>query len=209
VNKSKFSFLKLFFFPIYILFILCIICNVDNYAQSDSTHQKKWSVAVFGGASLPVSDFSKTYTISSNLGLELSYDFNTYFALFANCTYNFLKPDFPAIDFFEYGIEPYQYSASCIEATIGGKYYFSKLFPRFYSECAIGYYRIKLKGQNNIKTTNNITHDFGCNAGIGFEFFVLKDIIISLKTKFHYVITPNNDIPGTYYGLYPGIRYMF
>jgi hypothetical protein len=91
MNKSKSSFIRSSISPIFIFFILCIIRNVDNYAQSDSTHQKKWSIGIYGGALVPSYDFTNYYNSSPFLGIKAEYNFKPYLSVYLRSTYNFLK----------------------------------------------------------------------------------------------------------------------
>ena len=181
-----------------VILLLLFISSVGN-SQSKYPY---WSVDVIGGGTLPVGSFGDGYDFSGNVGADVVYHIDPYWAVYGNGTYNFLKVKNPVSS------SP---TTSYIEATVGPRYYFSQKKVKAYGDIGVGLYT-QYVGSTTI-TTANVTStipsssesNFGTNIGVGVEVPISKDIDLTGKAKYHIVFTSVETT--TYGGIYGGINF--
>ena len=174
--------------------IIIMLLLITGFGNSQSKYPY-WSVDVTGGGTLPVGTFGDGYDISGNVGADVVYHIDPFWAVYANGTYNFLKVKDDTTS-----SSP---TTSYVEATVGPRYYFSQQKVKAYGEAGVGLYMFNMSSTtNNLSSSNS---DLGMNIGAGVEVPISKDIDLTGKAKYHIVFTSGQST--TYGGIYGGINF--
>lgn len=182
-----------------ISFALLIIFSIhDMPAQTDSSHQGKWSASFLGGVFMP---FDKDeYSRSANTGFDISYNYSPAIAVYLDFSYNFLRvPD----------NHYYRPSSGLLEATMGARFYLDPTIDYTFVELGIGYYQKFTHERGLGYDYRNNTDEFGLNGGMGTDIKITKGISIPIKAKLHFI---NILVAGDkliYWGIYSGVKYSF
>lgn len=186
--------MKTFFAILLVLFIASIGNTQSKYPY--------WSINVTGGGTLPIGSFGDGYELSGNVGADVVYHIDPYWAVYGNGTYNFLRVKNSTSS------SP---TSSYIEATAGPRYYFSRKQVIAFGEVGVGLYTHYI-GSSTV-TVANITStspsstksNFGTNIGAGVEVPISKDIDLTGKAKYHIIFYSGET--QTYGGIYGGINF--
>lgn len=179
-------------------FLVILLLLIFTSVANSQSRYPYWSVDVNGGGTLPVGSFGDGYDISGNVGADVVYHIDPYWAVYGNGTYNFLRVKNST------STSP---TTSYVEATVGPRYYFSQKKVKAYGEAGVGLYMFNMGSTivNNISISSSSESNLGMNIGAGVEVPISKDIDLTGKAKYHVVFTSGSTT--TYTGIYGGVNF--
>ena len=182
MTKIKFSLVQF-------LMLMSIINTA--FSQSD-TIQKRWSVSAYGGAIFPSSS-NNSYTLSENMGADISYRYIPEISIYLNFSYNLMNNN---------------QTFGLLESTLGTRFYLAPKLGNPYVELGFGYYQRFYKNPGYYFDDRNYD-EFGINAGLGTEINITERIQIPIKFKLHIINFLVDGDQIAYSGFYTGIKYSF
>ena len=191
LNRSMFRYTS-------ILLLLFFLFPDYSFAQSDSSHFKKWSFGINGGILLPCYDMAGGFVPSPLLGVKAEYNFNPYISIYLQTNYNFLKLYHRP---FEDDAFP-QITTRSIETSFGVKCHVIDSVPGFYIQSGIGNYYFEKDYWDYITTSDN----FSFNLGMGYEFPVVNNFKIEFGFNSHFIISKQLSA-SNYILFYTGISF--
>lgn len=182
-----------------ILVLLLLFISSTGHTQ---TKYPYWSVAVTGGAILPVGNFSDAFDASGCVGADVVYHVDPYWSAYGNVTYISLREKISLLS-----------DASYIEVTGGPRYYLTRQKVMAFGETGIGLYSYRVGSTTTTTGTVTIVKEgftdnyLGLNIGAGVEVPVMKTITVVGKIKYHAIFTAG--ATTNYAGFYGGINVNF
>lgn len=185
-----------------LILIFPIIFVSEFYSQSDTAKPHKWSATAFIGESLPF-DYD-SYLNSVNTGIEISYNYNPYIAIFFNGNFYFLR--------LGKNNRNYVTSEKLVETSIGTKYFFNPGHDKIFVQIGLGDYQLikhyDYTGYGGGDYVDNIDK-FGVSIGLGSDIHIYKRISAIINAKLHFVGFINNEEGLIFWGINSGIKYEF
>lgn len=182
----------------FILIIIVLSLNHSN-AQTDSSQFKKWSASVYGGLFFGQTS-SVNYNRTGNVGVDISYNYTPYFAVYISGAYNFLNNT---------NNQFYHSTTGLLESTTGVKFYADTAFFKLFIETGFGYYQRLLHYSDAQYSYTDNDDGLGINFGMGADFKLDRKINFIIKGKLHFTNVILNGNSLFFAGLYSGIKYSF
>ena len=179
------------------------IPKIDYHTESSfgdlQNWDSYWSIGVTGGGMIPIEDFADTYDFSGSIGADITFHFDSLWALYLNVTNNFLSQKNTHHNYYP------EKSPSYFELTIGPRYYFTQEKVNGFCEFGMGLYNFDASSSYRSEAR------YGINFGVGAEIQLSREVDLVIKGKYHNIFKPAfmKLLTDNYLGIYTGINYNF